>query len=556
MITQLLHEEFPFLFKETSRAEGLRNLRSNLAVIISYLAFICLSFKTDPGVYIGAPLGVIAALFILSRYGSVWNIVHEAGRPVKIFSLFTAAGISLNGFVIFGKYYGGLPFLYHDVLPAVLAAVSIPCLFVALLYFYGFLGKLADRTGCLRQLTRAELLVYCMLFVALCALATVMFSSSYGIYEYGPDYDVIYTTDSKFQFDHNVFLSYFEIHENDIRQPLFMLLAAPFEGLAYLIGSCLSPLAKYSTVLFMDFAQIAMLLAGNYLLSLILGLNDRQRMGFMVLLASTYTIILSSIVIEQYITSYFWLMLLVYVTVTGSDTKYLNYCAMGTCITSVVISPITRMRDSQYVSFLRSLGVWFKGLLIAVIGMIIAIIIAGRADVFLSTVLRAGIYASFTGSEVTAVDHVKQFLDFVEGMFVAPAAGVFELNSHLTWQLCEHVSYNIVGIAILLVSFLSLIIHRKSFTANIFGAWVVFSILLLGVIGWGVAENGLILYCLYFQWAYVGLFAMLIKTAYDRVGHPILWILLGIVTISLLLWFNIQSISDMIAFASENYPGV
>ena len=157
---------------------------------------------------------------------------------------------------------------------------------------------------------------------------------------------------------------------------------------------------------------------------------------------------------------------------------------------------------------------------------------------------------------MTAVDHVKQFLDFVEGMFVAPAAGVFELNSHLAWQLCEHVSYNIAGIAILLVSFLSLIIHRKSFTANIFGAWVVFSILLLGVIGWGVAENGLILYCLYFQWAYVGLFAMLIKTAYDRVGHPILWILLGIVTISLLLWFNIQSISDMIAFASENYPGV
>ena len=34
-------------------------------------------------------------------------------------------------------------------------------------------------------------------------------------------------------------------------------------------------------------------------------------------------------------------------------------------------------------------------------------------------------------------------------------------------------------------------------------AWVIFSILLLGVMGWGAAEDGLILYTFYFAWAFI-----------------------------------------------------
>lgn len=554
MVAQFLYEEFPFIFKKTPRKEIFGNLKSNLAIILSYLAFICLSFRFYNGVYIGAPIGIIVALIVLSKYRSVWNVVHTASRPIKIVSFFTAAGISLNGFILFGKNFAG-PFLYHDVLPAALSIISLPCLFIALLYFYGLLGKLVNRTDCLKVLTRRELFVYVVLFLFLCALATILFSTSYGLYEYAPSYDVIYTTDSKAQFDNNVFLSYFEIYENDIRQPLFMLLAAPFMGFAYLIGSCLSPIANYSTALFMDFAQIALLISGNYLLSLTLGLNDKQRMGFMVVLTCTYTVLLNSIVIEQYIIGYFWLMLFVYVTVSGSDSKYLKYCAIGTCLTNVVLSPIAKMRDTKYVSFLNSLWTWFKGLVVTSIGMVVAVLIVGRADVFLSIYIRKDAYASFTGTNVTAMDHVTQFLDFIEGMFLAPASKIVELGGYPTWQLCEHPTINIAGIAIIAICLLSLIIHRKSFTANIFGMWIAFSVVLLGIVGWGLAENGLILYCLYFQWAYIGLLAMLIKTAYDKIGHPILWVILGVASILLLLWFNIQAIWDLIAFASKNYPG-
>ena len=48
--------------------------------------------------------------------------------------------------------------------------------------------------------------------------------------------------------------------------------------------------------------------------------------------------------------------------------------------------------------------------------------------------------------------------------------------------------------------------------------WVIFSFIILCVVGWGTLENGLILYALYFSWAIVILMYNLIKQIFNLIN--------------------------------------
>ena len=103
--------------------------------------------------------------------------------------------------------------------------------------------------------------------------------------------------------------------ENDLRQPLFAVFAAPFTGGIYLIASLLSKIFHISDGIFYSLEnviQIALMLLGTILLVDMLELRKGQRICFFTALCSSYTILLSTLMMEQYIVAYFWLVFAFY----------------------------------------------------------------------------------------------------------------------------------------------------------------------------------------------------------------------------------------------------
>lgn len=122
--------------------------------------------------------------------------------------------------------------------------------------------------------------------------------------------------------------------------------------------------------------------------------------------------------------------------------------------------------------------------------------------------------------------------------------------AHLSYYLTEVKDYSIIGIVILIVCILSIILNRKNKMAIISFVWVVFSFLLLCVVGWGTSENGLNLYSLYFAWAYI----ILIYLFIDRLikNDKIKNVLIVIICICMLV-LNIPEFLNIIKFGISYY---
>ncbi|MBQ3759906.1 MAG: hypothetical protein II876_10675, partial [Synergistaceae bacterium] len=89
----------------------------------------------------------------------------------------------------------------------------------------------------------------------------------------------------------------------------------------------------------------AMLIAGLFALSKAMSLSSRQRLCFMLFSSSTYTYMLNSVTMEQYIIVFFWLALSLYFMcqVPKPDSMILHG-AGGTLITSLVLAPSYLLR--------------------------------------------------------------------------------------------------------------------------------------------------------------------------------------------------------------------
>ena len=91
--------------------------------------------------------------------------------------------------------------------------------------------------------------------------------------------------------------------------------------------------------------------------------------------------------------------------------------------------------------------------------------------------------------------------------------------------------------------------------ARIAGAWIGFSALLLLAVGWGAPENGMILYTLYFGWAFAVLLFRLLQRAAEKLKFGLLTPLVTCTIVVLLGWINFRGIGELLAFAFSCYPG-
>lgn len=81
--------------------------------------------------------------------------------------------------------------------------------------------------------------------------------------------------------------------------------------------------------------------------------------------------------------------------------------------------------------------------------------------------------------------------------------------------------------------------------------WVLYSIIILCFVGFGTQENGLILYSLYFSWAFIILcYLLFIKI----IKKSLLRNVLTIIICAGLLFLNIPAFNEIINFGIMFYP--
>lgn len=128
---------------------------------------------------------------------------------------------------------------------------------------------------------------------------------------YGSGYnDVIYGSDSYTLTGSNVWLSLFQ-GQNDLRQPLYMLTAAPFMGIAYILGIILNCFYVNGLAIAYAFVQALLLVCSIWLLSHLISNNDIVRSLIILISSVSYPAIVFSLCLEQYVSSFFWLIMAV-----------------------------------------------------------------------------------------------------------------------------------------------------------------------------------------------------------------------------------------------------
>ena len=111
-----------------------------------------------------------------------------------------------------------------------------------------------------------------------------------------------------------------------------------------------------------------------------------------------------------------------------------------------------------------------------------------------------------------------------------------------------------MGVLILVLCLISAWTNRNKKSSLLSIGWIGFSVIMLLGLGWGTAENGLILYALYFGWAFLVLLFQLVEKIGEKLNLRFLVPVATVVCAVLLAAINIPAITEMIQFAIQYYP--
>ncbi|MBQ2854936.1 MAG: hypothetical protein IJE81_05630 [Oscillospiraceae bacterium] len=431
----------------------------------------------------------------------------------------------------------------------ILAALAVPFVFVCLSCFFHSLGNLLDRNGVFRDMGRREILLYLLLWVVLLLLTGWVFLNT-GIFALETDpYDVIYTGDFPLLVNENACLDLTHL-ENDLRQPLFAVFSAPFTAIFYLLSSLCSAAPRLHALL-MNIPQIGILLLAHYLLALMLGLSGTKRMLFVLLLSCTYPTILFSLMMEQYVFTYFYVILFFFSLCRNGHGAVLPCLGSGgTLLTGVILLPLVSRHPP-----VRQFRAWFRDLLDHAMGFVLVLLAFSRADIIFNIASNVEKLTAFSGAKITLTDKLLQYTAFVSGCFVSPAAVIADNPwGRISWQLVPAESVHTGGILILVLCAVSLFLNRKQTVTRVCGGWILFSFAVLILLGWGTQENGLILYALYFGWAFWVLLYQLADRLCGILHQPRLLFLLTAGGTAALLAVNLPAAARLVSFLLTHYP--
>ncbi len=534
------------------------NLKSNMLFLISGIAFAIDHRGEDSTGLISALISITFITLFASQASKLREHIKNEPIIIKIFSLLAALSVCFctvwleNVFTcIRNDILGGRilrlfseDFIYICFL--ILPTISVYFVYICMVLFWKKLTSLFSENRIFSDITSPEIILYTICILASCALVIFAFSRSTAFYNIRTtSADTVYTSDTPWVL---YFKTYQNPEGNGIKHPLLALFASPFISPVYFISSILRipDAAMYTAV---TAIQTPIFACSNFLLAKAIDLTPQKRVCFMLLSFCVYSYMLFSVMAEQYIISYFWLSLFIYFLCRNKRAGAFMTCAAGgTILTSLALVPydIYLNYNKKFLPLLRELvkqGITF-----------IAIILAfGKIDVL----IMFSEISDFSGQNLSFSDKIFQYIVFIKNYFVSPESAAIP-NIHtpecLSWQLAPAEHLNIAGLIILIFCAVSFLINRKKTISKISAFWICFSFFITVIIGWGTAENGLILYSIYFGWAFFVLLFQLAERICEKFKCKFILPVLSVGTSVYLLAVNIPGIMDMINFLAENYP--
>ena len=178
-----------------------------------------------------------------------------------------------------------------------------------------------------------------------------------------------------------------------------------------------------------------------------------------------------------------------------------------------------------------------------------------RFDVIFNLTQKVSFFQDLSGHELTLMDKVFQYTEFIRDCIAAPNAGMSTaIGEHISWQLNEATGINVAGIVILLLAVISAVWNRHKKISQLAAEWIGLSAALLFVLGWGTTENGLILYTLYFGWAFLVLLFQLAQKIESKLNTSFILPILSVCAAAGLAVINIPAMIEMVHFAINYFP--
>jgi hypothetical protein len=433
------------------------------------------------------------------------------------------------------------------LIPIILfASISLCFIFI---YLWGRLRK--PVIDFFRNLERFEKVflkaggvIFAIITIVLFNLTNVFYLPSADADETVIPFDVVYTTATGVALTRDCYVNP-AAPENDLRQPLFGIFAMPFGLLAKCISFVL-PMANAYPVI-MNIIQILLLLVSFILLGRMLEVSKVSGIYFLLIIVSAFPFMLFALNMEQYVFAFFWTILLVYNSYkTRSTGVLLPIAATGSIVTSAtLILPLMFMnKESDIVKKCCKILVLF--LAVFVCGGIINIIY--KFNILITS------YGGFMAPENGLTGKMQQFTHFIPSCFLAPPSQIINYGGHISYQLYANNSYNMAGIILLGFSVLSGFLFRRKYIAKISVGWVGFAFALIGLFGWGTAENGTILYSLYIFWAFIVLLMLLIDKFLTLTKTKSIFHIVYCLLFLALMIYNVKHMFDIINFGITHYP--
>lgn len=554
---QLLKEKLP----EQRKTEIIANVKRNWYFLISAMAFFCLYSVPAMEYLIGLLIVLAALLIISSQIPSIPAYIKQNHIALHIVSILTALGICWAGQAFFDANWSlsSKVQALENMLPISIdipviagifgAVVALFFVYFCVVVFWKKIVNIFSETRIFSGVKTTEWGLYGVLLIASLCLMVASFAQTEAFYGTEFAYDIIYTSDSPSLVKDNVYLALTH-PENDLRQPLFAVFAAPFTGIPYVLGKLFGTSASVQAML-MNSVQIVMLFTANFMLTKMMKLNPVKRICFMLLNSCTYTQLLFTLMMEQYIVAYFWLIFCMYlISEKQQPDRIALWGASGTLLTGMILLPFTSNK-SPFKNFKE----WFADMVKYGLEFVAVMLVFCRFDVIFNLTTKVSYLSGFTVRNLTLMDKVCQYTAFIRNCFTAPDAGVNTTAvDHISWQLNTVTSINSIGVIILLLVIVSTILNRDKKSSLLAAGWVAFSVVMLLGLGWGTKENGLILYALYFGWAFLVLLFQLVERIENKLNVKFLVPLLSIGCAVALAAFNIPAIMKMVNFAITYFP--
>ena len=548
------------LLPEKNRSTVKENRKKNGLFLLSMLAFFCLSMDNKVGYGIGAVLAMAFYFVLAGQTPNLWKQATGGSRKQNLFYGFSAAGICLGGQSYFYRQTQKLMLPQYDTAFLVLsflgAAAAFCFVYVCVAVFWKCTKKAVSGTGLLENISRGEKITAVLLVALLSVLVIYAFSESeafsgtehlHAILETEFLYDILYTSDSAALLHENAFFALTH-PQNDLRQPLFAVFSGPLLGVPYLVGR-LGTETLQAVMLMVG--QLVLLVAANWMIGRMMELRGAKLLCFLCLNSCMYSNLLFSLMMEQYIVAYFWLAFLFYqICKKNHPHPFLVMAAGGTMLTSMILLPSLSKKHP-----VKQFKEWFLDMVKYGLGFVGLMLVFARFDIFTSLISSVKGFTGYTTGALTAWDKLFQYTEFVKNCFALPVAGVnTSMKGFASWQLAPVTAINWVGVGLLLLTAVSAVWNWKNKSSRMAALWVGFSVVMLFVLGWGTAENGLILYSLYFGWAFLVLLFQLVERIEETLRIRHLTVICGIAAAGALLAMNIPAILDMIRFAVAYYP--